>query len=178
MLSALPLLALATAASQPAQQPAAQDSLARVLDAIVAPAFANRASGGAVLVARGNRVLFRRAYGFADIALDVPMRPDHVFLVGSITKEFTGAAIMRLAADGRLSLDDDVRKYVPDVNTHGKRITIEQVLTHTSGLASLVDLEAFDSLARHKYSVAGLLALTRNEPLHFEPGAAVRIAGS
>ncbi|MGQ0642404.1 MAG: serine hydrolase domain-containing protein [Gemmatimonadaceae bacterium] len=171
-------LAVVAAAVLAPPQGRATDSVVRALEAIATPAFATHKSGGAVLVARDNRVLFRRAYGYADVALEVPMRADHVFLVGSITKEFTGAAILRLVAEGRIALDDDVTMYVTDVNTHGQRITIEQVLTHTSGLPNFVDLASFDSLSRHKHSVSALLRLTRDVPLHFEPGTGFRYSDS
>lgn len=144
------------------------------IDTIVASAFSQAGAGGVVLVARDNGVVFRRAYGLAERALGVPMRPDHVFLVGSITKEFTGVAILRLVSEGRVTLDADIRTYVPSFNTHGRRITVEQVLTHTAGLPNIVDLPAFDSLARHKHSVDALLAWTRDVPLHFDPGTGFR----
>jgi CubicO group peptidase (beta-lactamase class C family) len=153
-----------------ALQAGAQAITPRQLDSIAAAAFRVDGPGGVVLVARHGTPILRRAYGMAHLELGVPMATDHVFLTGSITKEFTAIAILQLAASGRLALSDDVRTHVPEVNTHGKRITIEHVLTHTSGLANLVDLASFDSLARHDLSAEQLVALTRDEPLHFEPG--------
>jgi CubicO group peptidase (beta-lactamase class C family) len=141
----------------------------QALDALVAPAF-SQLSGGVVLVARDDKPLFRRAYGFADVELGVPMRPDHVLGTGSITKQFTAVAILQLAAAGKLALEDDVRKHLPTLQTHGRTITIEQLLTHTSGLANVVDRSDFDLLLRQDRSVEELLALTGDEPLRFEPG--------
>lgn len=154
--------------------PEASDSQLAGIEAIVSAAFAPAAAGGAVLVARDERVLFRRAYGYADRALDVPIRPDHVFAIGSITKEFTGAAILRLVSEGRIALDADVRAYVPDFNTHDRRVTVEHVLTHTGGLPNIVDLPEFESLARHPHSVDALLRHTRDVRAHFEPGSGFR----
>lgn len=144
------------------------------LDALVAPAFRPNAPGGVVLVARNDQVLFRRAYGMADLELGVAMQPDHVLATGSITKQFTAVAILRLAAEGKLALDDDVRRYVPGFETHGHRVTIEQVLTHTAGLPNLVDLPDFEARARLPHSVEELLALTSHLPLHFTPGTGFR----
>jgi CubicO group peptidase (beta-lactamase class C family) len=172
------LVALAAASS--ALAAAAEPSLggggevvARI-EAHVAPLFSSGGPGGVVLVALGGRPLFRRAYGMADVELGVPMRPDHVLRIGSVTKQFTAVAILQLAARGLVALDADVRDYVPELDTRGRRITVEQVLTHTAGLANILDLESFDQLARQDYEVRELLALARDLPLRFEPGAGFR----
>ena len=102
------------------------------------------------------------------------MRAENAFLVGSITKEFTAAAILQLVERSLLSLDADVRIYVPTFNTHGRRITLEQVLTHTAGIPNIIDLAAFDSLSRLPHTVRELLDRTRDVPLHFEPGTSFR----
>jgi CubicO group peptidase (beta-lactamase class C family) len=144
------------------------------LRAVAAEAFADCPSGGVVLVARGREPVLREAFGLADVALQVPMQPGHVLATGSITKQFTAAAVLRLAAQGRLSLDDDVRTWVPELQTGGRAITIEHVLTHTSGLPNLVDREDFDELAVRAHEPLALLGLTADAPLHFEPGRGFR----
>jgi len=151
-----------------------QDGSTTRLDSLVAREFAPYQSGGVVVVARHGRPILRRAYGLADIELGVAMRPEHAFKIGSITKQFTAVAVLQLARQGRLSLEDDVRKHLPAFNTHNQRITIEQVLTHTSGLPTLVDLPGFETMARQDHSVAELLELTRDVPLHFVPGTSFR----
>jgi CubicO group peptidase (beta-lactamase class C family) len=127
-----------------------------------------------VVIARDGEAIVRRAYGAADLELGVALRPEHVFRIGSITKQFTAVAILQLVERGFLRLDDDVREHVPDLDTQGRRITVEQVLTHTSGLPNLVDLEGFDSLARQDHTADALLRLTRGQPLWFEPGTGFR----
>lgn len=159
-------------------RPPADDGAEAALAATVAPAFDRYPSGGVVLVARRGRVLLRRSYGLADVELGVPMHPDHVLGTGSITKQFTAIAVLQLVAEGRLSLTEDVRRYLPEFPTHGRSITIEQLLTHTSGLANVVDREDFDQLARRDHTPAELLALTRDMPLHFEPGQGFRYSDS
>ncbi len=140
------------------------------VEQILGPAFAVHRSGGAVLVARNGRLLFRRAYGMANVELGVPMRIDHAFGTGSITKQFTAVSILQLAEQGRLSLDDDVRQHIPELQTDGRRVTIDQVLTHTSGLPNVVDRADFDTIARLDYTVPQLLDLTNGMPRLFEPG--------
>ncbi len=136
--------------------------------------FKHDGPGGVVLVAKGGKPVFHRAYGMADVELGVRMRTDNMFGIGSITKQFTAVAILKLVEEGKLSLDDDVRKFVPDLHTGGYRITTEQILTHTSGLPNFVDHDDFEALSKQQHSVAELLALTKDLPLHFEPGSGYR----
>lgn len=157
---------------------AAHPEQGQALDALLAPAFAGRESGGVVLIARAGEVVYRRAWGKAEIALGVPMRPDHLLAVGSITKQFTAVALLRLVAAGVVALEDDVRAHVPEVDTGGRRATVEQVLTHTAGLPNLVDRSDFERLARLPATAVELLGLTRGVPLHFEPGQGFRYSDS
>src|SRR5262245_54138263 len=82
---------------------------------------------------RGEHVI-RAAYGSADLEHDVPITADTIFEAGSVSKQFTAAAVALLARDGKLSLDDPVRKYVPELPDFGAPLTIRMVLQHTSGL--------------------------------------------
>ncbi len=97
--------------------------------------WATRATPGCVVGAtRDGRPLFLRAYGMADLEHDAPNTARTVFEAGSVSKQFTAAAVLLLADDGRLALGDDVRKYVPELPDYGATITIDHLLTHTSGL--------------------------------------------
>lgn len=136
----------------------------------VADQFDPQGPGGVVLVARGGRPILRVAHGRADVEAEVPMRADQPLPIGSLTKSFTAAAILRLAAEGELDLDDDVRAHVPDAPVGERVVTIEQLLTHTSGMPSLVDVPGFLEWAREGRSTRELLAVTGGEPFHFEPG--------
>lgn len=156
------------------QSPDTGDAIARVL----APAFAGQRSGGVILVAHHGRLVFRRAYGMANVELDVPMTPGHVLGTGSITKQFTAVAILQLVAQGALALDGDARTYAPGLVADGTRITIDQLLTHTSGLPNIVDRPDFEAIARLDYTVGELLALTKHTPVHFEPGASFHYSDS
>ena len=92
------------------------------------------APGVAVSVVRDGQVLSTRGLGAANLEYDVPITPSTVFHVASVSKQFTALAVMLLARDGKLSLDDDVRKYLPEVPDFGRTITIRHLLSHTSGL--------------------------------------------
>jgi len=106
--AATPVLVAQNAA--PVVAPSAQvvDPSLAAVDSMLAAAYPAGGPGAAVIVARGDRVLMRKAYGMADIELGVPMRPEHVFRLGSITKQFTAVATLMLADEGKLSLDDDI----------------------------------------------------------------------
>lgn len=120
------LLAPAAAGAQSA------DSAARV-DSVFAR-FGPATPGCAVGVARDGRPVLSRAYGMADLEHDAPNTPSTIFEAGSVTKQFTAAAVVLLAQDGLLSLDDDVRKYIPELPEYAAPITLRHLLTHTSGL--------------------------------------------
>ena len=90
--------------------------------------------GCAVGVSLQGKERVEKAYGMADLEHDVPITPDTIFEAGSVSKQFTAAAILLLAGDGKLSLDDQVRKYVPELPDYGAPLTIRHMLNHTSGL--------------------------------------------
>jgi CubicO group peptidase (beta-lactamase class C family) len=130
--------------------------------------------GCALSVMRDGRIIYERGYGMADLDHDVTIRPDTVFHVASMSKQFTAAAVILLAQDGKLSLDDDVRKYLPELPDFGSTITIQHLIHHTSGIR---DQWTLLDLAGWRYSldlitdqdVLGLIY--RQKELNFKPGA-------
>src|SRR5262245_60351946 len=120
----------------------------------------------------GTAVL-RAAYGMADLEHDVPITVAAIFEAGSVSKQFTAAAVLLLEQDGRLSLDDKVRKHIPELPVVAAGITIRQVLNHTAGLrewASLVSIAGWPRTTR-VYTLAYILDLVSYQRmLNFEPG--------
>ena len=90
--------------------------------------------GCAVGIDRAGAPRYTRAFGEADLEYDIPNKPETIFEAGSISKQFTAAATVLLAIDGKLKLEDDVRKYVPELPTYERTITIRHLLNHTSGI--------------------------------------------
>ena len=127
--------------------------------------------GAAALVARGDEIVFLGARGMADLEHGLPLRPDMVFRLGSITKQFTAAGIMMLVEEGKLSLDDPLTKFLPDYPEVGKRVTVEHLLTHTSGIVSYTGIPGYmaTEVARD-LSVDELVAVFKDLPPEFEPG--------
>ena len=105
------------------------------LDKILNERFSATEPGVAVLIVQNDKVLLRKGYGIAEINRKVPVTPDMVFRIGSITKQFTSTAILKLVEEGKLSLQDNVNKYLQDFKTQHP-IIIEQLLNHTSGIKS------------------------------------------
>jgi D-alanyl-D-alanine carboxypeptidase len=159
----------AAPAAAPAPSVAVDPALAGIDSALTAM-YPAGGPGAAVLVARDGRVLMRKAYGEANVELGVPLRPEHVFRLGSITKQFTAVAVLMLVDEGRLSLDDEITRFFPDYPTHGRRITVEHLLTHTSGIRSYTGMPAYVAGMRRDLTPAQLIAMFRDQPMDFAPG--------
>jgi D-alanyl-D-alanine carboxypeptidase len=164
---ALLLLPLAVHAQEPPSGSEVARFAAGALEANCDP----QAPGMAVLVARGEQVLYRGACGRASLGLDVPLSPDHVFRIGSVTKQFAAAAVLKLAEDGRLSLDDPLTRFVPGY-PGGEAITVRMLLDHTSGIRSYTDIPEIMSGTgiMRELSTAELVATFRDEKPDFAPG--------
>jgi CubicO group peptidase (beta-lactamase class C family) len=163
----------APAAAQVAAGHAAPaDAQARV-DRIFQQWDSREAPGCAVGVAHAGSVVMSRAWGMADLEHDVPNTPATIFEAGSVAKQFTAAAIILLAEQGKLSLDDDVRKHLPELPDYGSTITIRHLMTHTSGLRDWGSVAAIAGWGRsdrtHDHDHV-LDILVRQRALNFPPG--------
>jgi CubicO group peptidase (beta-lactamase class C family) len=125
--------------------------------------------GEVVLVARDGKILFCHGYGFADREKQIPATPETRFRIGSVTKQFTAAAILHLAQEGRLSIDDSLAKYFPNY-PGGDKITLRQLLTHTSGLHNYTAHPDFFARVTKPIAPADLIAWFQDDPPDFPPG--------
>src|SRR5579872_7096747 len=125
---------------------------------------------GAVLVARGNNLLLNKGYGFANLEWDIPDSPSTKFRLGSITKQFTAACILRLEEMGKLKIEDPIKKYLPDAPAAWDKITFFHLLTHTSGIPSFTSFPDYRSTEAAPTTPEKLVARFRDKPLDFEPG--------
>lgn len=130
---------------------------------------AGRAPGLAVGIVADGRIVYARGFGFADLAKHVPMTADTQFFAGGLTRQFTAAAILLLAQDGKLALDDHVAKYVPEFHL-GAGITIAELLAQTSGLPRLSKAPGLSGDRTHPVKLANLLASLDQMKLAAEPG--------
>ncbi len=163
------LLSLAAPPAR-AAAPAATSGLADYADKALAAVYPAGQPGAAAIVVKDGKVLLRKGYGMANLELGVPSSPEMVFELGSVTKQFTAAAILLLQERGKLSVTDDIGKYLPDFPTHGQTITIEHLLTHTSGIPSYTGLPEWYAKVREDLEPAEVIALFKDKPLEFNPG--------
>ena len=159
----LPLLMLVATATTFA---AATHRLAEIADSH----FAADKFMGSVLVVQAGDVLLEKSYGFADLETKTPFTPATKFRIGSLTKQFTAAAILLLEQDGRLTLDDPVSQQVPDAPPAWEKVTLFHLLTHTSGIPSVTSLPGYATWKQSPSTPAQTLAHVRDLPLEFEPG--------
>lgn len=189
VLCTLASLSWTEAAAQPSAgvtQPAAAQQLtdaevAREVDRIAEAYAALGRFSGSVLVARDGREVFARGYGLANRAAGVAATPDTRFDIGSLGKQFTAAAILRLESEGRLSVHDPVSRHLPEYpRPAGDQITLHYLLTHTAGLPSLGRRGQLEHVAEDcsPRTLEELIAFSNNLPLDFAPGTEYRYSNS
>jgi CubicO group peptidase (beta-lactamase class C family) len=138
-----------------------------------------RTVGISFVVTKGGAVVAAGAYGFADLENRVPAAVDTVYAIGSLTKTFTAAAVLALADDGKLSLDDPLGKFVSSFPEPGRSATVRQLLNHTSGIRNMTSLGSrYWAQAGREIEPADLVAIFANEPSDFAPGTAYRYSNS
>ena len=128
--------------------------------------------GASVAVEKDGKIIFEKGYGSADLEYNIPNSPTTVFHIASVSKQFTAFSILLLESEGKLSINDDVRKYIPEVPDFGKVITLNQLMHHTSGLRDQWDLLAMagwrldDIITKDQV----LRLISRQKDLNFNPG--------
>jgi CubicO group peptidase (beta-lactamase class C family) len=141
-----------------------------VIDSIINAAYKPDEPGAAVLLAQNGKILLRKGYGMANMELHVPVSPNHVFAIASMTKYFTAVSILLLQEQGKLNIKNDIRKFIPLYNTHGRSITLENLMTHTSGIVN--DRESPSYWAKLKLETSRYAGnqFAEEQLLLFEPG--------
>lgn len=163
----------ATAAAEMEPAPRQQFEHQGEVDALFAQWARTDSPGCSVAVSRDGRIVLERGYGMADLEQGVAIRPETVFNMASVSKQFTAASLLLLEQQGKLSMDDDIRKYVPEVPSYGKTITLRMLANHTSGLRDWPELLA---LAGWNWvddvpPAWGLAMISRQKHLNFAPGS-------
>lgn len=133
----------------------------------------NNSPGCAIGVYSKGELLYKKGYGIANLDYDIAITPETVFDIGSVSKQFTAACIVLLENEGKLSLDDDIRKYIPELPSYDEgKITIRNLLHHTSGLRDYLTLMYLSGISYDDYFTEqmGLDILTRQKELNFKPG--------
>ena len=152
--------------------PVTPDQQEKAVDDLIASMVDTEGAGVTVAVAKGDEMFFSKGYGLANTEYDIPNSPATIFHVASVSKQFTAFAITVLAEEGVISLDDDIRKYLPELHDFGHKITIKQLAHHTSGLRDQWNLLALagwrldDVITRKQV----LRLISHQDELNFDPG--------
>lgn len=175
-LGAIGLVAVAasTAAAQSGR------TLAQRLDSLAGSGvLEKRAVGIVAAVVKGNDTLLFKSYGKADVEWDIAMPLDAMFEIGSMTKQFTAVAILQLRDEGKLSLDDDITKWLPDFDTRGNKVSLRRLLDHTSGIHDLTETSEFRTLVSNRaFPRDSGYALIKRYPFDFPTGSAQQYSNS
>ncbi|MEM7113134.1 MAG: serine hydrolase domain-containing protein [Chloroflexota bacterium] len=147
----------------------AQD-LIQQIQQLIEKAYAATEPGCAVIVVRDGEVLLRTGRGMASFELGVPIEPDMVFRIASITKQFTAVSILMLTEQGKLTLDDPITRFFPDYPTQGHHITVRHLLNHTSGIKSYTNMPEWFPRVRQDFSVTEIIDFFKEQPMEFAPG--------
>ena len=166
----LPLLILST--FYPLQAQSQKTKLAQRIDSLFVQYNDLSKPGAAVAVVHKGSIVFKKGYGSANLEYDIPVGPSTIFHIASVSKQFTAFSILLLAEEGKLSLDDDIRKHIPEVPDFGKTITLRHLASHTSGLRDQWNLLAMagwrlDDVITKEHL---LKLVSKQKELNFEPG--------
>ncbi len=144
--------------------------ITQAMDALMREVFKDNEPGATVLVAKDGKPVFRKGYGMANLELGVANEPDMVFRLGSISKQFTAVSILMLYEQGKLDLDDEITKFLPDYPTHAHKITIRHLLYHTSGIKSYTSMPEWMQVMNKDMTVDEMINFFKNQPMEFAPG--------
>lgn len=147
------------------------ESTLNFIDSIAAALYPDNEPGISLLISVKGKPVFVKSFGMADLKNKIPLNPDHVMAIGSMTKQFTAVGILQLVNENKLDLNDNINKYLPEYNTHGKTISIENCLTHSSGIKSFTEIPGFDTVYTKSFNEKEMLGFFENEELIFEPGS-------
>lgn len=139
------------------------------VDAYVEPFFKAAGFSGTILMAKDGKILLNKGYGMADLDWNIPNTPHTRFQIASVSKSFTAAAVMILAEQGLLSINDVLSEFIPDY-PHGERITIHHLLTHTSGITNVNELAEYELRSKYHNTLDQIIKMFKSRALEHEPG--------
>ncbi|MBV7531722.1 serine hydrolase [Chitinophaga sp. sic0106] len=145
-------------------------SLSQKADSLIATVFTDKnGPGGVFMIAHKGKIIYQKSIGKANLELNVDMNADHVFQLGSMTKQFTAVAVLLLEQEGKLKTSDPVSTYIPDY-PNGKNITIHHLLTHTSGIKDFTKMKSISTIATQEMTPKMMVDFFKNEQVDFPPG--------
>lgn len=156
-----------------------EKELLKQVDKTIGDNFKNFAPGCQVLIAKKGQIIYEKGFGTASVELNAPIKPEMVFRIGSITKQFTAVAILQLVEKGQITLTDSIQKFIKNFHSKGKIITIEHLLTHTSGIKGYEQLDAkVPNAIRIDFPSKTIVDSLGKLTLEFEPGTKYNYSNS
>ena len=152
--------------------------LIKNLDELISKRLTEIAPGGVVMIVKNDKVFYRKAFGTANTELNIPMQPDMLFRTGSMGKQYTAIAVLQLVEQGQIGLQDSIQKYIKDFPSKGYTITIENLLTNTSGIKDYLSEISNPSKQKESYTPKDGVDYIKNESLNFKPGSNYRYSNS
>lgn len=151
-------------------RPLMGQQLAHQADSIISTVFSDPTGpGGVFMIAHKGKVIYQKSAGKANLELQVDLRPEHVFQLGSMTKQFTAVAVLMLEQEGKLKTTDPISAYIPDY-PNGNHITIHHLLTHTSGIRDFTKMKTISTIANREMTPKMMVDFFKDEPCDFAPG--------
>ncbi len=146
-------------------------NLTSELDVFLNKEFKSDEPGCVVVIAQGEKIIYKNAVGLADLENNIPMKSDMIFEIGSNSKQFAAVAIMQLVEQGKIALDNTLKKYFPDFPTQDYEITIEHLLSNTSGLTDIFRIDGFGpNFWRQDYTQSEYMNFLKKAKVDFVPG--------
>jgi len=148
------------------------------IDSLLQEKYHPNAPGATFLISRNGNIVYKKAFGLANLELNLPVHTETVFEIASMTKQFTAISILMLAEKGKLNLDDDITKFIPDFPSNDHKITIHHLLTHTSGIKDFTRVKGLNAISKQDLAPLELIDFFKNEPMDFVPGEEIRYNNS
>lgn len=152
--------------------------LSKSLDELIPKRLIEIAPGCVVMIVKNDKVLYKKAFGIANTELNIPMQPNMLFRTGSMGKQYTAIAVLQLVEQGKISLQDSIQKYIKDFPSKDYIITIENLLTNTSGIKDYLSEISNPSKEKESYTPKDGVDYIKDEPLNFKPGTNYRYSNS
>ncbi len=152
--------------------------LSKSLDELIPKRLTEIAPGCVVMVVKNDKVVYKKAFGKANAELNISMQPNMLFRIGSMTKQYTAVAILQLVEQGKIGLQDSIQKYIKDFPSKGYTITIENLLTNTSGIKDYLSEFSNPSKEKETYTPKDGVDYIKDEPLNFKPSTDYRYSNS
>jgi CubicO group peptidase (beta-lactamase class C family) len=152
--------------------------LLKSLDELIPKRLTEIAPGCVVMIVKNDKVIYKKAFVAANTELNIPMQPNMVFRTGSMGKQYTAIAVLQLVEQGKIGLKDSIQKYIKDFPSKGSTITIENLLTNTSGIKDYLSEISNPSKQKESYTSKNGIDYIKDEPLNFKPGSSYRYSNS